>query len=78
MIYFIYIKEKIILENKTLLNKSKKNNIIITIIKKNKDTIKNDIENIICPECKNLVFLNINDDIIKLDNCINKHIMNIQ
>ena len=28
----------------------------------------------ICPECQQLAFLNINNDnIIKIDNCINKH-----
>jgi len=69
---FLY-KGKNILENKDILNKIKnKNNIIITVIKKN--IIKNNIENIICPECQELTFLNINEDnIIKLDNCINNH-----
>ena len=66
-----------ILKNKDIFNKLKnnnKNNIIITVIKKNKSKNKNDIENIICPECQKLAFLNINDDnIIKIDNCINKH-----
>ena len=63
-----------ILENKDILNKLKrKNNIIITVVKRrNKKEMKND--NIICPECKNLAFLNINEDnMIKIDNCINKH-----
>ena len=69
---FLY-KGKNILENEDILNKIKnKNNIIITVIKKNK--IKSDIGNIICPECQELTFLNINEDnIIKLDNCINNH-----
>ena len=65
-----------ILKNKDIFNKLKnnKNNIIITVIKKNKNKNINDIENIICPECQQLAFLNINDDnIIKIDNCINKH-----
>ena len=36
--------------------------------------IKKDIGNIICPECKKLAFLNINEDnIIKIDNCISQH-----
>ena len=64
-----------ILENKEKLNKLKNNNnIIITVIKKNKNKAKNDIGNIICRECQKLAFFNINEDgIIKLDNCINKH-----
>ena len=69
---FLY-KGKNILKNEAILNKIKNNNnIIITVIKKNK--IKNNIGNIICPECKELAFLNINEDnFIKLDNCINGH-----
>ena len=66
-----------ILENKEKLNELRKNdNIIITVIKKNKNKNKteNDIRNIICPECKKLAFFSINEDgIIKLDKCINKH-----
>jgi len=69
---FLY-KGKNILENKDILNNIKNNNnIIITVIKRNKP--KNKIENIICPICQELTFLNINEDnIIKLDNCINNH-----
>ena len=71
---FLY-KGKNILEIKNILNKIKNNNIIIiTVIKINKTKLKNDIGNIICPECKKLAFLNINEDnFIKLDNCINNH-----
>ena len=63
-----------ILENKIILEKlkNKKKIIIINVIKKDKSI--NNIENIICPECKDLAFLNINEDnIIKLENCMNKH-----
>ena len=64
-------------ENKEMfnkINKNRNNNIIITVIKGNKKKIKNEIRNIICPECKNLTFFNINkDNIIKIDYCINKH-----
>jgi len=69
---FLY-KGKSILENEDILNKiNNKNNIIITLIKINKT--KNNIENIICPECQNIPFLNINEDnIIKLDNCMMNH-----
>ena len=56
-ILFLY-KGMNIIENKDILNKIKKNkNIIITVIKKNKKKIENDIGNIICPECQQLVFL---------------------
>jgi len=70
---FLY-KGKNILENEAILNKIKNNNnnnIIITAIKKNKK--KDNIRSIICPECQELAFLSINDNFIKLDNCINSH-----
>ena len=73
-ILFLY-KGKNILENKDILKKfKKKNRVNITVIKKNKNKIKDEIGSIICPKCRNLAFFNINEDnIIKLDNCINQH-----
>ena len=63
-----------ILQNKVILNKLKiKKNIIITVIKKSEKEIKDDIGNIFCPQCKNLAFLNINENIFNLNNCVNKH-----
>ena len=65
-ILFLY-KGINILENKIFLNKlNNKNNLIMTVINKNKNNNKNinDKGNIICPVCKNLTFLNINEDII--------------
>ena len=67
-----------IIENKFLLNKLKnKTSIIITVIKKTKNKnsvqILNDMGNIVCPECKKLAFLNINEDSFRLDKCINNH-----
>ena len=51
-----------------------KNNIIINVIKLNKNINENNKENIICPICKNLVFLNIDEDnVIILDKCIERH-----
>ena len=52
----------------------KNNNIIITIIYKNNNhkDIKEESKNIICPDCKELAFTNINEDIINM-NCINNH-----
>ena len=50
-----------------------KNNIIIIVIIKNKNNNNKNLGNIICPKCQNLSFLNINEDNIILDNCINKH-----
>ena len=64
-----------LLENKNIIkkiNKFKKKNIIISIINKNKSQSLKEIENFICPECKNVAFININEDNISV-NCMNKH-----
>ena len=69
---FLY-KGMNIIENKDKLNKLKNKNIIITIIyKDNNKDIKEELKNIICPYCKDLAFININEDNINI-NCINNH-----
>ena len=69
---FLY-KGMNIIENKDKLNKLKNKNIIITIIyKDNNKDIKEELKNIICPDCKELAFININEDNINI-NCINNH-----
>jgi hypothetical protein len=62
-------------EKTDILKKLKRNNnIIITVKKIKKERIKEDIGSITCSECKELAFMNINEEnIIKIDNCINKH-----
>ena len=76
-LFFLYKGKNIILTKNNLSNRiNKKNNIIITVIKKinNKNVSSISEGNIFCSECKNLSFLNINENnIIKLDNCANKH-----
>ena len=71
--------------NDKLLNDKDENNIII---KKNlvifvcclknskfkKEKFKDDF--ILCPECKNLAFININDEKISISNCIKNHSFN--
>ena len=71
---FLY-KGKIISEKTDILKKLKRNNnIIITVKKIKKEKMKEDIGSITCSECKELAFMNINEEnIIKIDNCINKH-----
>ena len=69
---FLY-KGMNIIENKDKLNKLKNKNIIITIIyKDNNKDIKEKLKNIICPDCKELAFININENNINI-NCINNH-----
>ena len=62
-------------ENTDILKKLKRNNnIIITVKKIKKQKMQKDIGIITCSECKELAFMNINEEnIIKIKNCINKH-----
>ena len=68
-LFFSY-KGKNILEIKGILNKLKNNNNnnIISVIKLYKNKTTNDLENIICPKCKNLSFLKINEYDITIKN----------
>jgi len=68
---FLY-KGKNILENKKILNRLKKD-VIISVFKLSKIKHLNESPNIICPECNNLTFININDDGVKKNCCSNKH-----
>ena len=70
---FLYKGKNILLiENKFKII-FKKKNIIISVFKINKKkNINNELDNFICPLCKNLAFFNINEDQIYIS-CINNH-----
>ena len=71
---FLYKGKNILLfENKTINNLKKNKNIIISVFRMIKNNKINEIENIICPICKNLSCFNINEDHININNCKNKH-----
>ena len=70
--FFLYKGKNIFLFNEYLLNPIKNKNIIIMVFKRTKE-FNNDINNIICPNCKNLAFLNIKDDKIISIECNNNH-----
>ena len=56
------------------IEKKLKIKLIIQVFRKTKKKYNNDeLENIICPECKDLTFININGDNININGCINKH-----
>ena len=63
----------LLIDKKYKINSLKNKNIIITVFKKKISINKNELANIICPECKNLTFFNINDDKISINNCKNNH-----
>ena len=71
---FLYKGINIKTENNEKLKLKKNKNMTILVFKLNKDKkdIK-EIKNIICPECKNLAIININEDNINIENCKNKH-----
>jgi hypothetical protein len=69
---FLY-KGKNISEKTDLLNKLKKDNIVISVFKRNNAKQENELESIICPECKILASSTINNAYININNCINKH-----
>ena len=75
---FIYKGKDISFDNKKIQTQIKKNNnnknIIISVfsLKKNKN-YKIDSNNIICPDCRNLAFLNIVGDKIIINKCVGQH-----
>ena len=74
--YFTYKGKKIKINNRHKIKEYNcNNNIIISIFYLKPDKRNHELENIICPECKNLALLNINDDKISIENCINNHLI---
>ena len=82
-LYFLYKGKNIFINNEKLSLKKleKNNNIFISVydlnLKKNTTKKKLTSQNTICPECKNLAFLNFNEDKITIENCINNHKFNL-
>ena len=66
---FFYKGKKISLNKNIIINKK----TIISVFNIRKITNNNEIPYIICPDCKNLAFLIVNNDKITINNCINKH-----
>ena len=69
---FIY-KGKNLLKCVEVLNNKIDKNITIFVFNLNNNKYKNRFENILCKECQNTCLINYNNDIITLNNCINKH-----
>ena len=59
---FLYKGKNIILFGENIINLSKNKNIMIMVFKKVKNYNKIEINDIICPVCQHLSFLNIKDD----------------
>ena len=73
-VIFLYKGKKLSFKFENIINKFNHNNIIVSVfIIKNDKNNKIQFKYIICPKCYNLSFLNINNNNISLDNCINNH-----
>ena len=64
---FFYKGKNISLDN-NIINSQTKNNIIISVFNLRKIVNNIEIPYIVCPECKNLAFLNVNNDKININN----------
>ena len=67
----MYLKEKISNIANLFDRENKKMLIVVQVI--DESLFRKDIKNIICPKCKEICFININDYKISLNNCKNKH-----
>ena len=70
---FLYKGKKISLNKNIILGQTKKTIIISVFYLPKFNNNNSEKSYIICPECKNLAFLNGNNEKITIDNCINKH-----
>ena len=70
---FLYKGKNLVLFGKNLINLNFSQNLIIMVFKRKKNISNNDVNDIICPECENLGFLNIRDDKNFTIDCTNNH-----
>ena len=72
-LYFIYKGKKLPYNKTETISNLQNNNIVIIIINLNKSKENKDINQIICPGCKELAIINFDEDKMLINNCINKH-----
>ena len=70
---FIYKGNHISINDKRKVEDLKNKNIIVSVINANKMKINEEINHIICPQCNNLVLMNIVDNDIVLEKCMENH-----
>ena len=71
-LYFMINGKKLNFKNKEKISNLEKDNVTIIVLNLKKKENK-ELNQIICPECKNMAILNFDGDKILLNNCINKH-----
>jgi len=70
---FLYKGKNLSLFRSNLINLTRNQKLIIMVFKRKKNNINNDVNDIICPVCENLAFLNIRDDKNFSIDCTNNH-----
>ena len=70
---FIYKGNHISINDKRKVEDLKNKNIIVSVINANKMKINEEINHIICPQCNNLVLMNIGDNDIVLEKYMENH-----
>ena len=72
-LYFSYKSKNLKLYERKIIKEFNSNNIIINVFNLKKNINNNELNHILCPICENLIIMNINDDKLSIDNCINNH-----
>ena len=72
-LYFIYKGKELSYKNNDKILILKNENIIINIINLINKKEDNNLNQIICPKCKEMAIINFEEDNITIHNCINNH-----
>ena len=72
-LYFLYKGKKFSFENKERISKFNNKNIKIIVLNINNPKKNIKLNQMVCPECKELAIINIDEDKLLINNCINKH-----
>ena len=72
-LYFIYNGKNLSFKNNEKIINLKNKNITINVLNLNNKKEKKELNQIICPECKELAIINFNEDKISINKCINNH-----
>ena len=74
-LYFISNGKKISYKNKEKIKDLKKNKINIFVLNLNNKKESNELDQIVCPECKEMAIMKFDQDKIIISNCIKNHII---
>ena len=70
---FIYNGKQLSFKNDDKISYLKNNKIKIFVLNLNNKKENKELNQILCPECKEMTILNFDEDKIVINNCINKH-----